>query len=301
MAYVDETFTASSWHHVVSREHCCLVPMAALKLAIKLNEPRRLNMDDMLRMGETMMGWFFTFNDVVEMERAIIMYLSYNVSAPTAFVFACQMICLLPHEVWTSPTGYVMEDLARHITMLATCKSTVLSRLLVVITASSCFHLSPNPCLGLIIISFLLEQVTTRFGRCIMYHWWALQHVWLPWNGAYRRLWSSIVSQAVYYLIYISSHTHTHHCIIACVVNAVPAWMKIVLYLMKQRQSFSTVLFDSSACFLTMRKFYSSRELWRKWLTITIRIWEVRRTLYPVWNCSHLLSDFCAFISWSIL
>ena len=159
MAYVDETFTASSWHHVVSREHCCLVPMAALKLAIKLNEPRRLNMDDMLRMGETMMGWFFTFNDVVEMERAIIMYLSYNVSAPTAFVFACQMICLLPHEVWTSPTGYVMKDLARHITMLATCKSTVLSRLLVVITALSCFHLSPNPCLGLIIISFLLQRL----------------------------------------------------------------------------------------------------------------------------------------------
>ena len=129
MAYVDETFTTSSWHHVVSREHCYLVPMAALKLAIKMNEPRRLNMDDMLRMGEDMMGWLFTLNDVVEMERAIMMHLSYNVSAPTAFCFACQMICLLPHEVWMSPTGFVMKDLARHITVLATCKSTVSSGL----------------------------------------------------------------------------------------------------------------------------------------------------------------------------
>ena len=132
MAYVDETFTTSSWHHVVSREHCCLVPMAALKLAIKLNEPRRLNMDDMLRMGEDMMGWYFTLNDVVGMERAIMMHLSYNVSAPTALCFACQMICLLPYEVWMSPTGYVMKDLARHITVLATCKSTVLSGLVVI-------------------------------------------------------------------------------------------------------------------------------------------------------------------------
>lgn len=130
MAYVDETFTTSSWHHVVSREHCCLVPMAALKLAaIRLTEPRRLNMDDMLRMGEDMMGWYFTLNDVVGMERAIMMHLSYNVSAPTALCFACQMICLLPHEVWMSPTGYVMQDLARHITVLATRKSTVLSGL----------------------------------------------------------------------------------------------------------------------------------------------------------------------------
>jgi hypothetical protein len=49
--------------------------MAALKLAIKLNEPRRLNMDDMLRMGKGMMGWLFNFNDVVGMEQAIIMHL----------------------------------------------------------------------------------------------------------------------------------------------------------------------------------------------------------------------------------
>jgi hypothetical protein len=83
------------------------------------------------------------------------------VSAPTAFIFACQMICLLPHEVRT-PTSYKI------LLGTAMCKSTVSSRLLVVITVIMLPFV-----LGLIIIVF----AWTGDYRCIMYHWWALRHV----------------------------------------------------------------------------------------------------------------------------
>ncbi len=60
-------FTVSSLHHRWGKQHCNLVAIAALKLAIKLFEVRTMNMDDMLKLA-TKLGGYFSPLSVVEME-----------------------------------------------------------------------------------------------------------------------------------------------------------------------------------------------------------------------------------------
>ena len=67
MAYLDQMFTVSSLHHRWDKQQCNLVTMASLKLAIKLFEPRTMNMDDMLKLGMKL-GSTFAPLSVVEME-----------------------------------------------------------------------------------------------------------------------------------------------------------------------------------------------------------------------------------------
>lgn len=121
MAYLDEFFVASFVHHERNKEQCFLVPMAALKLAIKLFEPRTMNMELMLTHG-IRMGCSFSSNDVVEMEHQIMMHLSWDMFPPTAFCFVYHMICLFPHELRMTPTGYIMQGLAQYVTELSVCK-----------------------------------------------------------------------------------------------------------------------------------------------------------------------------------
>ena len=71
MTYLDRMFTETTIHHRWSQLQCRLVAMASLKLAIKLNEPRTLNMDDMIKLG---MGgqMVFSAGALVEMEYEIL-------------------------------------------------------------------------------------------------------------------------------------------------------------------------------------------------------------------------------------
>jgi hypothetical protein len=121
MAYLDEFFAASFIHHEWTKEQCLIVPMSSLKLAIKLFEPRTMNMDWMLRQGMSM-GCSFSSNDVVGMEHQIMMHLSWDMFPPTAFCFVCHMICMFPHEVRMSPTGYIVQEIAQYVTELSVCK-----------------------------------------------------------------------------------------------------------------------------------------------------------------------------------
>jgi hypothetical protein len=71
MTYLDRMFTETSFHHRWSQLQCRLVAMASLKLAIKLNESRTFNMEDMIKLG---MGreMVFSAGAMVEMENEII-------------------------------------------------------------------------------------------------------------------------------------------------------------------------------------------------------------------------------------
>lgn len=122
MAYLDQMFPISSLHHRWGKQHCNLVTIAVLKVAIKLFEPRTMNMEDMLKLGRKMGGPSFAHSDVVEMEQEILWKLSFNLHPPTAFAFAHHMICMFPHEVPKSPTRYIIQELAKYMTELAVCK-----------------------------------------------------------------------------------------------------------------------------------------------------------------------------------
>ncbi|KAL7542849.1 hypothetical protein ACHAXR_012147 [Thalassiosira sp. AJA248-18] len=120
MAYLDEMFTVSSLHHRWDKQHCILVTMASLKIAIKLLEPRTMNMDDMIKLGMRI-GGCFTPLAIVEMENEILWKLSWNVFPPTAFCLAHNMICMLPREVPKSPTRYIVQELTKYMLELAVC------------------------------------------------------------------------------------------------------------------------------------------------------------------------------------
>ena len=124
MAYLDQMFTVSSLHHQWGKHQCNLVTMASLKLAIKLFEPRTMNMDDMLKHG-LKMGSSFASIAVVEMEYEMLWKLSWNIFPPTAFCFAHHMICMLPRDVPGSPTRYILRELSKYMTELAVCKCSV--------------------------------------------------------------------------------------------------------------------------------------------------------------------------------
>jgi len=128
MAYLDQVFIASSLHHRWDKQQCGLVPMASLKLAIKLLEPRTMNMDDMLKLGKKL-GGSFSSRDVVEMEHEIIWKLSWKLFPPTPICFAHHMISLFPREVPKSPTRYILQELTKYMTELAVCKWRVGSNL----------------------------------------------------------------------------------------------------------------------------------------------------------------------------
>ena len=76
MTYLDRMFTETTIHHCWSQIQCRLVAMASLKLAIKLNEPRTLNMDDMIKLG---MGgqMVFSAGALIEMEYEILWKVSW--------------------------------------------------------------------------------------------------------------------------------------------------------------------------------------------------------------------------------
>ena len=112
-------FTLSALHHRQDKENCSLVAVASLKLAIKLFEPRTMNMDDMLKLG-TALGCNISPVAVVEMERDLLCTLSWNVFPPTAFCFAYHMIRMFPREV-VGTSRYIMQELVKYMTELAVC------------------------------------------------------------------------------------------------------------------------------------------------------------------------------------
>lgn len=120
MSYLDQMFTMSSLHHTWSKQHCTLVPIASLKLAIKLLEPRSLNMDDMLKLGARVGGSFSPLS-LVEMEHEMLWKLKWDVFPPTTFCFAHHMISVFPQEITKSPTRYIVQELSKYMTELAVC------------------------------------------------------------------------------------------------------------------------------------------------------------------------------------
>ena len=94
--------------------------MTALKIAIKLFEPRTMNMEDMLKLGKKM-GSSFSHSDIVEMEQEMLWKLEWNVYPPTTFNFAHHMICLFPECVPKSPTRYIVQELCKYMSELAVC------------------------------------------------------------------------------------------------------------------------------------------------------------------------------------
>ncbi|KAL3784107.1 hypothetical protein HJC23_012739 [Cyclotella cryptica] len=119
MTYLDRMFTETSFHHRWSQLQCRLIAMSSLKLAIKLYEPRTLNMEDMIKLGIGS-DMIFSAGALVEMEYEILWKLNWNVFPPTAFCFAHQMICMLPSEVNRS-TKYTIQELTKYMTELAIC------------------------------------------------------------------------------------------------------------------------------------------------------------------------------------
>lgn len=121
MAYLDQLLTISALHHRWDKKHCGIVPIASLKLAIKLFEPRTMNMDDMIKLGMRL-GVSISSHAVVEMELKILWKLKWNIFPPTAFCFAHYMISLFPREVPKSPTRYIIQEITKYMTELAVCK-----------------------------------------------------------------------------------------------------------------------------------------------------------------------------------
>ncbi|KAL3822970.1 hypothetical protein ACHAXA_008110 [Cyclostephanos tholiformis] len=171
MAYLDQVFIASSLHHRWNKKQCGLVPIASLKLAIKLLEPRTMNMNDMLKLASTLGS--FSSRAVVEMELEILWKLSWNILPPTAFCFAHHMISLFPREVPKSPTRYILQELTKYMTELAVCKCLAgfwlrcLQRYTVVLLTSFC-----QVCISL---------------SCSKYLRKVLLLVWSPWKGMHLR------------------------------------------------------------------------------------------------------------------
>mmetsp|Transcript_32109 Transcript_32109/g.54788 ORF Transcript_32109/g.54788 Transcript_32109/m.54788 type:complete len:320 (+) Transcript_32109:258-1217(+) len=120
MSYVDQFFTISSLHHRWVKQHCTLVAMASLKLAIKLHEPRTLQTELFLKLG-TKIGGYFPPQSVHDMEHEILWMLSWNVFPPTPYCIAHQMICMFPWKVPESLTRYITQELAKYLTELAVC------------------------------------------------------------------------------------------------------------------------------------------------------------------------------------
>jgi len=121
MTYVDKMFTDTAYHHMWSQHECTLVVMASLKLAIKLNESRTLNMEDMRKLALSLgNGSNYSANAVIEMEYDILWKLNWNVFPPTVYCIASHMICMLPPEVGQS-TRYMIQELVKYMSELAIC------------------------------------------------------------------------------------------------------------------------------------------------------------------------------------
>merc|ERR1712194_3981 len=120
MAYLDQMFTVSSLHHTRGKQQCSLVTIASLKLAVKLFEPRIMNMDDMLKLG-VRLGSSFSSLSVVKMEHEMLWKLRWNMLPPTVFCFAHHMICMFPSEILNSPTRYIVQELSKYMSELAVC------------------------------------------------------------------------------------------------------------------------------------------------------------------------------------
>ena len=92
MTYLDKMFTDTAYHHMWSQHECKLVAMASLKLAIKLNESRTLNMEDMRKLavgmggGSNYSGSNYSADAVIEMEYDILWKVSWT-QLPTSLCF----------------------------------------------------------------------------------------------------------------------------------------------------------------------------------------------------------------------
>mmetsp|Transcript_18328 Transcript_18328/g.39584 ORF Transcript_18328/g.39584 Transcript_18328/m.39584 type:complete len:305 (-) Transcript_18328:125-1039(-) len=119
MMYLDRLFTETDLSQRWTRLQCRLVAMASLKLAIKLNETRTMNMEDMIKLG--MSGDdSFTASALVEMENELLWKLSWKIFPPTTLSFAHLMICMFPTGV-TQRTRYTLQELTKYMTELQIC------------------------------------------------------------------------------------------------------------------------------------------------------------------------------------
>ena len=101
---------------IESRQHFQLAAMTALQLAIKLYDSTVVQLKSLIKLGRGL----FTEQDVIEMERTILMALQWQVHPPTSICFLRQFLRLLPATV--SPAArYKIAEVTRFISELSVC------------------------------------------------------------------------------------------------------------------------------------------------------------------------------------
>lgn len=93
MAYLDQMLTITTLHRSWGRYHCCIVAIASLKLAIKLNVIFILKMKDMLILGSFLCPGEIKEEELINMEHRLLWELQWNVASPTTpFLFVNYMV-----------------------------------------------------------------------------------------------------------------------------------------------------------------------------------------------------------------
>jgi len=117
MSYIDRVLSNSSDHP--DRRQCELALVAALKIAVKLYEPRALNMTDMQKLARKM-GCSFEASDIILMENEVLWQLNWDVHPATVFSFSHYLTCMLPDGVGQL-TRYIIQELSKYCAELAIC------------------------------------------------------------------------------------------------------------------------------------------------------------------------------------
>ena len=117
MSYIDRLLSNRSDHS--DRRQCELTLVAALKIAVKLYEPRALNMTDMQKLARKM-GCSFEASDIISTESDVLWQLNWNVHPATVFSFAHYLTCMLPDDVGQLPR-YIIQELSKYCSEIAVC------------------------------------------------------------------------------------------------------------------------------------------------------------------------------------
>jgi hypothetical protein len=101
---------------VESRHEFQLAAMTALQLSIKLYDSTMVKLDSMVKLGRGQ----FQVEDVVQMERKLLVALKWQVHPPTSLCFLRQYLQLVPNTV-PSMTRYMLSEVTRFIAEITVC------------------------------------------------------------------------------------------------------------------------------------------------------------------------------------
>mmetsp|Transcript_25838 Transcript_25838/g.44134 ORF Transcript_25838/g.44134 Transcript_25838/m.44134 type:complete len:327 (-) Transcript_25838:145-1125(-) len=112
MSYFDR-FVAT---HAVNRRIIQLVAITALHLAIKLFEPKKLQITCLIELSRG----YFTSEHIIAMESSMLQSLQWHVHPPTPFAFCSDLLRLVSEDIHPN-TRYDLEEMARFLTELSVC------------------------------------------------------------------------------------------------------------------------------------------------------------------------------------